>query len=171
MNNGGSYDIRQDPYYYSQNRAEEHQFLNRQNPQYYSQRHEPAHFHRNEPRFQSSRPAAHQQRIRPPPVPRHTKPASKYSYYPQNAPLYERQIESSPPRSNGMDTIVPPPPPPPSFNRSPHRMHPHQSVYEENYDDGSYLEPRAAMHNFESSSQPPASNSVWIQSQFCYTIG
>ena len=51
MNNGGSYNIRQDPYYYSQNRAEEEQFLNRQNPQYYSQRQEPAHFDRNEPKF------------------------------------------------------------------------------------------------------------------------
>ena len=52
MNNGGSYDIRQDPYYYSQNRAEEHQFMNRQNQQYYSQRNDRAHFHRAEPRFQ-----------------------------------------------------------------------------------------------------------------------
>ena len=52
MNNGGSYDIRQDPYYYSQNRAEEHQFMNRQNQQYYSQRNDRTHFHRAEPRFQ-----------------------------------------------------------------------------------------------------------------------
>ncbi len=52
MNNGGSYDIRQDPYYYSQNRAEEHQFMNRQNQQYNSQRNDRAHFHRAEPRFQ-----------------------------------------------------------------------------------------------------------------------
>ena len=52
-----------------------------------------------------------------------------------------------------MDTIVPPPPPP-SFNRSPKQMTPHEQFY----DDGSYLEPRAAAHSFESSFHSPVSH-------------
>jgi hypothetical protein len=55
-----------------------------------------------------------------------------------------------------MDTIVPPPPPP-SFDRSTKQMTPHEQFYDDNYDDGNYLEPRAATNSFETSSRPPVS--------------
>ena len=56
-----------------------------------------------------------------------------------------------------MDTIVPPPPPP-SFNRSPRQMPSHEEFYDGNFDDGSYLEPRAAVNSLETSSHPPVSH-------------